>query len=125
MSDFLPFIASSKSEDLLSPEEYEKYCDNVAETSAWGGAVEVFLFSSAEAESAKEMYLFIIFLFIFQLQVLSKILECPIEVIQATGVPYIVGDEYEEIKKIILTYHRHMYELGAHYNSVKKFVAVH
>ncbi|XP_033228662.1 deubiquitinase OTUD6B [Belonocnema kinseyi] len=99
MSDFLPFITSSKSEDLLSPEEYEKYCDNVAETSAWGGAVE--------------------------LQVLSKILECPIEVIQATGVPYIVGDEYEGIKKIVLTYHRHMYELGAHYNSVKKFVAIH
>ena len=42
MNDFLPFIASSKSEDLLSPEEYEKYCNNVAETSAWGGAVEVF-----------------------------------------------------------------------------------
>lgn len=41
MNDFLPFIANSESEDLLTPEEYEKYCDNVAKTSAWGGAVEV------------------------------------------------------------------------------------
>ena len=41
MNDFLPFITSSTSEELLSPEEYEKYCENVAETSAWGGAVEV------------------------------------------------------------------------------------
>lgn len=94
MNDFLPFIANSESEDLLTPEEYEKYCDNVAKTSAWGGAVE--------------------------LQVLSKILECPIEVIQATGAPYIVGDEFDAMKKLTVTYHRHMYELGAHYNSVTK-----
>ncbi|XP_051154327.1 deubiquitinase OTUD6B [Leptopilina boulardi] len=94
MNDFLPFIANSESEDLLTPEEYEKYCENVAKTSAWGGAVE--------------------------LQVLSKILQCPIEVIQATGAPYIVGDEFDAMKKLTVTYHRHMYELGAHYNSVTK-----
>lgn len=94
MNDFLPFLANSESEDLLTPEEYEKYCDNVAKTSAWGGAVE--------------------------LQVLSKILECPIEVIQAQGAPYVVGDEFDAMKKLTVTYHRHMYELGAHYNSVTK-----
>lgn len=57
-----------------------------------------------------------------QLQVLSRVLKCPIEVIQATGAPYIVGSEFETIRKVILTYHRHIYELGAHYNSVTKFV---
>ncbi|KYM76284.1 OTU domain-containing protein 6B [Atta colombica] len=96
MNDFLPFLSNPDSDELLTPEEYEKYCNNVAETSAWGGAVE--------------------------LQVISRILKCPIEVIQATGAPYIIGDEYSNGKKVILTYHRHMYELGAHYNSVTKYV---
>lgn len=96
MNDFLPFLSNPDSEDLLTPEEYEKYCNDVAQTSAWGGAVE--------------------------LQVLSHILKCPIEVIQATGTPYTIGDEYNNIKKVTLTYHRHMYELGAHYNSVTKCV---
>ena len=96
MNDFLPFLSNPDSEDLLTPEEYEKYCNDVAETSAWGGAVE--------------------------LQVLSRILKCPIEVIQATGGPYIIGDEHSNDKKVTLTYHRYMYELGAHYNSVTKCV---
>ncbi|XP_034950378.1 deubiquitinase OTUD6B [Chelonus insularis] len=96
MNDFLPFLSNSDSEEIFSPEQYEKYCDDVASTSAWGGAVE--------------------------LEVLSRVLRCPIEVIQATGTPYIIGPEYTDHKKVILTYHRHMYELGAHYNSVTKFV---
>jgi len=41
MNDFLPFLSNTDSDDLLTPEEYEKYCSDVAETSAWGGAVEV------------------------------------------------------------------------------------
>ncbi|KAF3427874.1 hypothetical protein E2986_08819 [Frieseomelitta varia] len=96
MNEFLPFISNPDSDDLLSPEQYEKYCDDVADTSAWGGAIE--------------------------LQVLSHVLKCPIEVIQASGAPYIIGDNYNNDKKMILTYHRHMYELGAHYNSVTKYV---
>ncbi|KAG5322405.1 OTU6B Deubiquitinase, partial [Pseudoatta argentina] len=96
MNDFLPFLSNPDSDELLTSEEYEKYCNDVAETSAWGGAVE--------------------------LQVLSRILKCSIEVIQATGAPYVIGDEYTNSKKVILTYHRHMYELGAHYNSVTKYV---
>jgi OTU domain-containing protein 6 len=41
MNDFLPFLSNTDSDNLLTPEEYEKYCSDVAETSAWGGAVEV------------------------------------------------------------------------------------
>ncbi|XP_057326285.1 deubiquitinase OTUD6B [Microplitis mediator] len=96
VNDFLPFLTNPDSDDALTEEQYQQYCDNVESTSAWGGAIE--------------------------LQVLSRILSCPIEVVQATGSPYIVGDEFESCKKITLTYHRHMYELGAHYNSVTKFV---
>lgn len=95
-NDFLPFISNPDSDDLLSPEQYEKYFNDIVETCAWGGAIE--------------------------LQVLSRILERQIELIQATGAPYIVGDEFSKNNRIILTYHRYMYELGAHYNSVTKFI---
>ncbi|XP_011500548.1 PREDICTED: OTU domain-containing protein 6B [Ceratosolen solmsi marchali] len=94
--NFLPFITNPDSDELLSIEQYEKYCDDVAQTNAWGGAIE--------------------------LQVLSHVLKCPIEVIQASGVTYIVGNEHAPTRKLILTYHRHMYQLGAHYNSVTKYV---
>lgn len=58
MNDFLPFLANSESEDLLTPEEYEKYCDNVAKTSAWGGAVEVCkLISKFDFERKTPIYL--------------------------------------------------------------------
>lgn len=67
-------------------------------------------------------YVYIVNICLIQLQVLSRILERQIEVIQATGTPYIIGDEFSKKKRIILTYHRYMYELGAHYNSVTKFV---
>ena len=97
MNEFLPFISNPDSDDILSPEQYEKYCNDVADTSAWGGAIE--------------------------LQVLSHVLKCPIEVIQASGAPYVVGSDYNNDKKMTLTYHRHMYELGAHYNSVTNYVA--
>lgn len=41
MNEFLPFISNPDSDELLSPEQYKKYCDDVADTSAWGGAIEV------------------------------------------------------------------------------------
>lgn len=41
MNEFLPFISTPDSNDLLSLEQYEKYCDDVAHTSSWGGAIEV------------------------------------------------------------------------------------
>jgi OTU domain-containing protein 6 len=44
-------------------------------------------------------------------------------VIQAKGPPVISGEEYKEngSQPIILTYHRHMYGLGEHYNTVTQF----
>lgn len=92
VNDFLPFLSNPDSDEIISLEQYEKYCKDVAETSAWGGAIE--------------------------LQVLSHVLKCPIEVIQASGAPYVIGDEYNIERKLVITYHRHMYGLGAHYNSV-------
>jgi OTU domain-containing protein 6 len=49
-------------------------------------------------------------------------LKCCIEVIQATGPSILVGEEYQDERQAILTFHRHMYGLGEHYNSVKPYV---
>ncbi|XP_061851761.1 deubiquitinase OTUD6B isoform X2 [Colius striatus] len=90
--DFLPFLTNPNTGDMYSREEFEKYCDDIANTAAWGGQLE--------------------------LRALSHILQTPIEVVQMDSPPIIVGEEYTG-KPIILVYMRHAYGLGEHYNSVK------
>ncbi|KFO74067.1 OTU domain-containing protein 6B, partial [Cuculus canorus] len=90
--DFLPFLTNPNTGDMYSREEFEKYCDDIANTAAWGGQLE--------------------------LRALSHILQTPIEVVQMDSPPIIVGEEYSG-KPIILVYMRHAYGLGEHYNSVK------
>ncbi|KAK2527894.1 Otud6b [Columba guinea] len=90
--DFLPFLTNPNTGDMYSREEFEKYCDDIANTAAWGGQLE--------------------------LRALSHILQTPIEVVQMDSPPIIVGEEYSN-KPIILVYMRHAYGLGEHYNSVK------
>lgn len=78
----------------LTDEQYKDYCEKMASTPKWGGQVEI--------------------------TALSQALKRPIEVIQAEGPPVQVGlEDYKDCKPIILTYHRHYYGLGEHYNSVK------
>ncbi|NWI14298.1 OTU6B Deubiquitinase, partial [Crypturellus soui] len=90
--DFLPFLTNPSTGEMYSKEEFEKYCDDIANTAAWGGQLE--------------------------LRALSHILQTPIEVVQMDSPPIIVGEEYSG-KPIILVYMRHAYGLGEHYNSVK------
>ncbi|XP_059671718.1 deubiquitinase OTUD6B isoform X1 [Gavia stellata] len=90
--DFLPFLTNSSTGEMYSREEFEKYCDDIANTAAWGGQLE--------------------------LRALSHILQTPIEVVQMDSPPIIVGEEYSG-KPVILVYMRHAYGLGEHYNSVK------
>ena len=75
----------------LTPPEFEVYCKKMASTKEWGGQVE--------------------------LLALTNILKRPIEVLQAEGAPMVVGEHFQA-SKLILTYHRHAYGLGEHYNSV-------
>ncbi|XP_066290767.1 deubiquitinase OTUD6B-like [Branchiostoma lanceolatum] len=91
--DFLPFLSKHDTGDPYTPEEFEDYCNDIANTAAWGGQLE--------------------------LQALSRILKCSIEVIQAEGPAIKIGEEYDTKLPIILTYHRHMYGLGEHYNTVR------
>lgn len=89
--DFLPFMTNPKTFEMLGDEEFEAYCDKVANTKVWGGQLEI--------------------------RALSNSLKCPISVIQATGPDSIEqGDEFVG-PPLVITYHRHMYSLGEHYNS--------
>lgn len=89
--EFLPFLTSKQSGDMMTAEEYEDYCSQVSSTTAWGGQVE--------------------------LKALSHACKVPITVIQATGPSIEIGLEYD-CKPVLLSYHRCMYEMGEHYNSL-------
>lgn len=92
--DFVPFLTSDKTGDLLDDDEFDTYCDSVSNTKAWGGQVE--------------------------LQALVKILDRAIQVIQANGPDLLLGDDKSAQQRLIISYHRHAYHLGEHYNSVIK-----
>lgn len=88
------YMTNPETGDLLTDEEFSKYCDSIRDTPAWGGQVEI--------------------------KALSHVLHVPIEVLQATGPPTIQGEGEFPGPPLILTYHRLMYSLGEHYNSTKK-----
>lgn len=89
--DFIHFMSHPDTCEMLSDSEFEEYCDKIANTNVWGGQLEI--------------------------RGLSSSLKCPISVIQATGPDTIEqGTEFEG-PPLIITYHRHMYKLGEHYNS--------
>lgn len=91
--DFLPFLTNPNTGDMYTPEEFGKYCDDIVNTAAWGGQLE--------------------------LRALSHILKTPIEILQADAPPIIVGEEYPR-NPLVLVYMRHAYGLGEHYNSVTR-----
>jgi len=91
-AEFAPFVG-------LEPEspEFQEYCSKVesAIVSEWGGQVE--------------------------LRAIASWLECPIHVYDSTAPLLIMGEEFVSSTKIPLrvTYHRHYFSLGEHYNSVE------
>ncbi|XP_061682066.1 deubiquitinase OTUD6B [Syngnathoides biaculeatus] len=91
--DFLPFLSNADTGDVYTADDFEKYCSDVEHTAAWGGQLE--------------------------LQALSKILQLPIEVVQADSPAVTVGDEHAG-DALTLVYMRHAYGLGEHYNSAER-----
>lgn len=84
------YMTNPDTGDCLTDAEFEKYCNDLRNTAAWGGQIEI--------------------------SALSQILQAPIEVVQATGPPTIQGAEQFKPPNLVITYHRNLYSLGEHYN---------
>ncbi|XP_020798042.1 OTU domain-containing protein 6B [Drosophila serrata] len=85
------YMTHPETGELLNDEQFEQYCQDIAKTHAWGGHIE--------------------------LKAISSLLKVPIEVIQAEGAPTLLGQEEFGGAPLVICYHRHIYQLGAHYNS--------
>lgn len=94
--DLICYMTSAKSDDIMSQEEFDEYCSQVEKTKAWGSQIEI--------------------------QALSNCLEVKIEVLQSSGSPTISGNEFKS-PHLIVTYHRHFFGLGEHYNSTRPLTA--
>ncbi|XP_011202897.2 deubiquitinase OTUD6B [Bactrocera dorsalis] len=92
------YMTNPKTGLLLTDAEFENYCELLHTTPAWGGQIE--------------------------LKALSSILKVPIEVLQAEGPPTLQGADEFAGPSLLITYHRHMYSLGEHYNSTVPIVQV-
>ncbi|KAF9424994.1 OTU domain-containing protein 6A [Podila epigama] len=95
--DFLPFL-TNKHGDMMSNEDFETYCTDLETTAVWGGQPE--------------------------LLALSQVHKVPIWVVQM-GSPTVKlsADAYPSKSPLIVSYHRHMYGLGEHYNSLRPATA--
>ncbi|KAK0210708.1 OTU-domain-containing protein [Desarmillaria ectypa] len=107
--DFLPFLPSTGGEDaagsydggLISPREFEQYCTTIRDTGAWGGEPEILA--------------------------LSRAFNVPIHVVQGGTPPVVVHNPNDAPEKgdmrvkraVRISYHRRMYGLGEHYNSLR------
>ncbi|KAJ7685140.1 hypothetical protein DFH06DRAFT_30874 [Mycena polygramma] len=109
VDDFLPFLPSAAGEDgsgaldpgLMSPREFEQYCASIRDTAVWGGEPEILA--------------------------LSRAFNVPIHVVQAGKPPVVVhnptgtstDDQVTDERVVRISYHRRMYGLGEHYNSLR------
>ncbi|KAJ7285884.1 hypothetical protein C8J57DRAFT_1051385 [Mycena rebaudengoi] len=102
--DFLPFLPSAGGEDgagaldagLMSPQEFERYCVTIRDTGVWGGEPEILA--------------------------LSRAYRVPIHVIQGGRPSVVVHNPAGSLRMRrlwISGYHRRMYGLGEHYNSLR------
>ncbi|KAF9899997.1 OTU domain-containing protein 6B [Linnemannia zychae] len=91
--DFLPFL-TNKQGDMMSAEDFNEYCRDLESTAVWGGQPE--------------------------LLALSRVHKVPIWVVQM-GSPTVKlsADVYAAKTPLMVSYHRHMYGLGEHYNSLR------
>ncbi|KAH7096111.1 cysteine proteinase [Auriculariales sp. MPI-PUGE-AT-0066] len=112
-SDFLPFLPSPEGEDgagatttgLMTHAQFSSYCATIRDTGAWGGEPEI--------------------------QALSRAYRVPIFVVQAAK-PNIVAHcpsskanaDFGDRNVVRISYHRRMYGLGEHYNSLRPKPAV-
>jgi len=99
--DYLPFMTSSNGEPMTQ-EEFDEYCQKMAsQPTAWGSQVE--------------------------LRAIAQVFGVTIEVVQGEGPVVVVKGDREHLDKskpgksspIVVTFHKHYFGLGEHYNSTK------
>jgi len=92
MNDYIMFTTNTTTGDMLQEEEFHAYCEAIKNTKAWGGQLE--------------------------LKALSHVLKRSIEVYQTSSSTILIGQEFNDNNPIRVSYHRHQYGLGEHYNAV-------
>ncbi|GAA6034086.1 hypothetical protein JCM8097_000687 [Rhodosporidiobolus ruineniae] len=92
--DFLPFLPSEVDpENMMGQDEFARYCDTVERTAEWGGEPEI--------------------------RALSLHYQAPIVVVQAGTEAVEHGGDLPKERSMLISYHRKMYGLGEHYNSLR------
>jgi len=107
-NDFLPFLPSVEQEGasgerewgMMGPKEFEHYCADIRNTAVWGGEPEILA--------------------------LSRAYNVPIHVIQDSEPTTVVHNpagtnagNLDDKRVVRISYHRWMYGLGEHYNSLR------
>ncbi|KAF8610089.1 cysteine proteinase [Ceratobasidium sp. AG-I] len=103
---FIPFLPSIEGEDgegassggLITPKQFEVYCSRVRDTGTWGGEPEITALASAY--------------------------KVPIHVVQSGPRRVVVHEPADGVvakpgAAVKISYHRRMYGLGEHYNSLR------
>ncbi|KAH9975168.1 hypothetical protein BJV74DRAFT_863126 [Russula compacta] len=111
---FVPFLPSVEGEDgisvgdsgVIGPREYSRYCANIRDTSVWGGEPEILALSRAYA---------------ITIHVVQGG-QPPVVVHDPNGAP--ATDNLKEQRAVRISYHRRMYGLGEHYNSLRPRTAL-
>ncbi|OZJ07001.1 hypothetical protein BZG36_00038 [Bifiguratus adelaidae] len=91
--EFFPFMETDDG-GIMTEDAYEKYCSDIEKTPRWGGQLEILA--------------------------ISKVHQVPVHIVQM-GSPMIriSEEEFKDAKPITVSYHKYMYGLGAHYNSLR------
>jgi OTU domain-containing protein 6 len=87
------YMTNPETSEQVTDVEFDEYCDAVRCTKAWGGQIEI--------------------------KAISNSLKVPIEIIQATGPSTVQGVDEFQPPNLVITYHRHIYSLGEHYDSTQ------
>lgn len=93
--EFMPFLLNDHG-NLMSSQDYKNYCLQIAKTKEWGGHLE--------------------------LTAISQFTNKPIHIYQAgNDTPIVIEPQKVTNKKpMLLSFHKHLYHLGEHYNSLVK-----
>lgn len=95
--ELIVYMTNPRTGDCLGEAEFRVYCEAVRSSATWGGQLEI--------------------------KALSNALAVPIEVLQASGPPTVQNEGDFGGEPLVLTYHRHMYSLGEHYNGTQRLAA--